>query len=244
MPVRKGVIKRFEVAGLHPRTGFSPGRDQSQDRSQNQTPVLDWSWEQSQDRSQDWSPGPVLEIHFSCVRACPPGTIIDSNHFQLHPTPVPSAGGWDGRQRVGGFCIAGVHKILSLLDICCMFFPGGEEGNGSNGSILRHLPGGVKRCVGHVSWALFLNAPTKMCDVPYNVFFPRGQEANGRRASNFGIRGLCLRGLPTGPRPWLVAGGQSRGAAGAPAPARRPRASVKVASGQIPSPGPPARCPF
>ena len=22
--------------------------------------------------------------------------------FQLHPTPVPSAGGWDGRQRVGG----------------------------------------------------------------------------------------------------------------------------------------------
>ena len=29
--------------------------------------------------------------------------IIDSNHFQLHPTPVPSAGGWDGRQRVGGF---------------------------------------------------------------------------------------------------------------------------------------------
>ena len=36
-------------------------------------------------------PGPVpglvlgLGIHVLCVWACPPGTIIDSNHFQLHP---------------------------------------------------------------------------------------------------------------------------------------------------------------
>ena len=102
-------------------------------------PVPDWS----QDRSWDWSrvladckqseavppvpgpvpgpvlglvpgpvPGPVLRIHFFVL--CPPGTIIDANHFQLHPTPVPSAGGWDGRQRVGG--------LLLLLFLLFTFF--------------------------------------------------------------------------------------------------------------------------
>ena len=48
-------------------------------------------------------PGPVLA---PCFRACPPETKNSSwipiASFQLHPMTVPSAGGWDGRQRVGG----------------------------------------------------------------------------------------------------------------------------------------------
>ena len=81
-------------------------QDRSWDRSQDQTPVLDWSW-----TSPDWS----QDIHFSCVRACFPGTIIDSNHFQLHPTPVPAAGGWDGRQRVGNPCAPKEHHHLFIF---------------------------------------------------------------------------------------------------------------------------------
>ena len=55
---------------------------------------------------------------FLYFRACPAGTIVDSNHFQLHPTPVPSAGGWDGRQRVGGFILGfffvSVFRLLAV----------------------------------------------------------------------------------------------------------------------------------
>ena len=99
-PVRTGAGTGSRAS---PRTGPQPG----QDRSQDQVPEL----------VPGPVPGPVLGIHFSCVRACPPGTIIDSNHFQLHPTPVPSAGGWDGRQRVGGF----VYQIskAGLFEFVC-----------------------------------------------------------------------------------------------------------------------------
>ena len=96
------------------RSGTGPGtgpntwdwsRDQSQDRSQDRFWLTIFSAEpgsqdQSQDRSQDWSRSPDRSTgpeNPLFVRS----TIIGSNHFQLHPTPVPSAGGWDGR--VGGF---------------------------------------------------------------------------------------------------------------------------------------------
>ena len=44
-------------------------------------------------------PGPVLGPVPGPVGPCPSETIIGSNHFQLHPTPVPSAGGWEAEGR-------------------------------------------------------------------------------------------------------------------------------------------------
>ena len=89
--------------GTSPRTGPRTGPGTGARALLIPGPVLDRFWLEtaepgSQDQSQD------------CVRACPSGTIIDSNHFQLHPTPVPSAGGWDGRQRVGGLVFIIISK--------------------------------------------------------------------------------------------------------------------------------------
>ena len=117
VPVRKGVWSglRWHHSSLKwdpildPGTGFSPesgpGRDQSQDRSQDQTPgpvpepVL--AYYKDQDRSQNWSQDRSKTGPSTGPRTGPgtgPGnplfvTTIDSNQFQLHPTPVPSAGG-------------------------------------------------------------------------------------------------------------------------------------------------------
>ena len=84
-------------------------QDRSQDRSQ------DWSQDRSCDRSRDRSRDRSWEFTFRAFGRAP-ATIIDSNHFQLHPTPVPSAGGWDGRQRVGGFKYSNTRSEVTFWE--------------------------------------------------------------------------------------------------------------------------------
>ena len=64
--------------GTGPRTGF--WLPKSNLKPQNQNPRT--------------GPGPGNPLFV--LSGVSPGTIIDPNHFQLHSTPVPSAGGWDG----------------------------------------------------------------------------------------------------------------------------------------------------
>ena len=84
---------------------LGPVRDRSQDRFWLTTSFLKQQKSQhwSQDRSRDWSRDRSWKSTFRAFGRVPQGPSLISNHFQLHPTPVPSAGGWDGRQRVGGF---------------------------------------------------------------------------------------------------------------------------------------------
>ena len=44
-------------------------------------------------------------------------TIIDSNHFQLHPTPVLSAGGWDGGRGSADFRLVKYYDSPSSIDL-------------------------------------------------------------------------------------------------------------------------------